>query len=189
MSASCEGTVARALALVFAIGATTACGRSPSPNGGVATDASVVAAVMMPAALAPGANVDACGVVPEFGIDALATFPIGAVGLYVLATIDEECTGLGGAHLTWKLVDACATGKPAPLVHSGGHGCIVSPRPAPGQYAVVASIPVSPRVPSGACLDATPVTPAVARVVVPMASEGAGRAALERSCPRPAGGR
>lgn len=164
-------------------GATDA-GRADGASGFTSLDASSV-----PPALGPDTKVDACGLVPGAGLTSLSSFPIASIGLYFLAVIDEECTDLGGTHLTWKVAEPCALSEPTPLVHSGGHGCILTPTPVPGDLAIVASLPRPARIPAGLCLDGTPSAPAVARVVVPVSSKREGQDILARFCPRPLGGR
>ena len=133
---------------------------------------------------------NACGLIDGLGAADLSRFAPESVGLYFAASVDEECTNLGGAHVTWKLIEPCLPSGGAALVHEGGHGCRLGGAPStPGDFAVIGSVPGAPSPSAALCLESAPRASATARLVVPVASRDEGTKLLAAQCPRPLGGR
>lgn len=133
---------------------------------------------------------NACGLIDGLGAADLSRFAPESVGLYFAASVDEECTNLGGAHVTWKLIEPCLLSGGEALVHEGGHGCRLTGSPiTPGDFAVIASVPGAPSPSAALCLESAPRASASARLVVPVASRDEGTKLLAAQCPRPLGGR
>lgn len=87
----------------------------------------------------PAGEVGACGLYEGDRDTILASFGRArAIGIYEVASVTEECSGLGGTHVTFTRVDGCATTK---VVHFGEHGCSLSSGWTPGERVIVAVAP------------------------------------------------
>ena len=84
------------------------------------------------------------------------------VGLYRVIRVQEECSGMGGAHLTLALVEA-AWGDPPATVDAGGHAFRhAAPDGAPG-LGLLYVLPVQRR---------TPPPPPLGWCIAPSGAEG-----------------
>ncbi len=113
-----------------------------------------------------------------------------AVGVYTVLQTDEECSGLGGTHVTMELQAACVMNTAPKLVHWGGHGCHTARAFRKGDVHVVAFEPADlPDPTPGWCTDALPKSTAKARWIDSVSSVEEGRDVLRSfNCPLPLGG-
>jgi hypothetical protein len=199
--AYCALLVFGALAIGSACGRVTSDPEAPRPPDGsapppdAATETSLGAFDSSPidaASLGIDAALSDCGeyLANREVLEQLAA--VGAVGVYTVIQKDEECSGLGGTHVTMELQAACVLNSDTPkIVHWGGHGCHTARSFQVGDAFVVGFEPFTPPPPTaGWCIDALPTATAKARWIDPVSSVEAGRGVLRGAldCPLPLGG-
>lgn len=133
---------------------------APRPTGSASPSAPVLDSPIL-----------ACGDYDRDVGDVLSRFAaVGRAGVFRVARVDEECSGLGGAHVTLAFEEGCR--DPGGPIHVGGHGC--SEKWNVGDLVVAAfdDTAVAPR--ADWCLDAMPTSVGTARAFVLVSSRDDG---------------
>lgn len=103
----------------------------------------------------------------------------GAIGVYKVARVDEECSNAGGTHVSFDEVSGCI--DPPAHVHLGGHACQQKGEWKVGDFAVLAYQRESfTATDPGACLNGLPTYEGVALAVVHVASAADGSSTLQQ---------